>query len=169
MKKITPDFLDVVKEKLPAKIDDSIEDLTEKITSETDIDQLKNIINIFNLSLQKKNIVRAGRLSAIQDLITDQIEERVTKKPDEFNNQDLLAYFKTVQETILKSDISLDKIDTPSIQVTQNQLNINVHNQDILDKDSRERVVDAIRSILKSSSTTGIQEIIESTGESMNE
>ena len=172
MKKITPSFLDAVKEQLPpapVKIDTSIEDLTDRIINETDVDELKNIINIFNLSIQKKNIARTGRLSVIQDLITDQIEERVKKKPDEFNNQDLLAYFRLLQDTITKSDISLNKVDTPSIQVTQNQLNINVQNENILDRDSRERVVDTIRSILNSSSSNGLQQIIESTGDSLDE
>lgn len=125
-----------------------MDELENKILSSTDLNELKDIVNIFNLNIQKKNIVRLNKLNQIQDLIANQIEERVKNKADQFDNQDLISYFKTVQETINKSDNSLDSIDTPAIQVIQNQLNINVQQEDSLDRDSRERIMDAVKAIL---------------------
>lgn len=122
--------------------------LEEKMIEEENIDELKSIINMFNLNIQKKNIIRAGKLSELQDKITEQMEERIVKKADEFSNQDLLAYFKTVQETLSKSDSSLSTVDVPSIQLTQNKININAVNAE-LSKDSRENIIDAINAILK--------------------
>lgn len=132
---------------LPISINTPLNVLEDKILQEEDITQLKDIINIFNLNIQKKNIVRVSKLTELQDLITQQMEERVKSKPGEFNNQDLLAYFKTVQETLNKSNNTLDNIDTPAIQVNQN-LNINVSNNADFDKASRERIMDAVKSIL---------------------
>ena len=133
-------------------------EITDRIMEETNIDTLKDMIDIFNLNLQKKNIIRSSKLYDIQDLITNQMETRVKNHPDEFNNQDLLTYFKVVQETIAKSDNSLDSINTPAIKVTQNQLNINVNNSG-LDRDSRERIMDAVNKILKKANKNNIVEI----------
>ena len=145
--------------KTPITLESSLSEVENRILEETDIDELKDVINIFNLNIQKKNIIRNGKLAALQDLITSQMEERVKNKADEFNNQDLLNYFKTVQETISKADNSLDKIDTPAIQVTQNQLNINVSNNDSLDRDSRERIMDAVKAILNRVDNNPAEEI----------
>ena len=131
-----------------------MDELENKILSSTDLNELKDIVNIFNLNIQKKNIVRLNKLNQIQDLIANQIEERVKNKADQFDNQDLISYFKTVQETINKSDNSLDSIDTPAIQVIQNQLNINVQQEDSLDRDSRERIMDAVKAILSKANNT---------------
>ena len=54
-----------------------------------------------------------------------------------------------IQDTINKADNSLSSIDTPAIQFNQNQFNVQVNsNADELDKESRDRVADAVKSIL---------------------
>ena len=121
--------------------------LEEKLINETDVEELKSIINLFNLNVQKKNILRSSKLSDLQDKVYEQMSERLDKKADEFSNQDLLSYFKTIQETISKSDNSLDKIDIPAIQIQQNQLNVNV-NAEELNRESRAKILDAIQSII---------------------
>ena len=123
--------------------------LEEKLLTETDIDELQGIINIFNLNMQKKNILRSSKLSDLQDKVYMQMAERLDNQADQFSNQDLLSYFKTIQDTISKNDNTLDKINIPAIQIQQNQLNLNV-SSDELNRESRARVLDAIQSILNS-------------------
>lgn len=123
--------------------------LEEKLLTETNIDDLQDIINIFNLNMQKKNILRSSKLSDLQDKVYNQMSERLENKADEFSNKDLLDYFRTIQETISKSDNTLDKINIPAIQIQQNQLNVNVSSEE-LNRESRAKVLDVIQSILNS-------------------
>lgn len=130
---------------LPANLSNA--ELEEKLIEETDIDNIKNIINLFNLNIRKKDIVRTSKLNDLQDKICNQIDKRLTNKSDEFSNSDLINYFKVIQETINKSDTTLNKVDTPSIQIVQNQLNVSSENSD-LDKDSRQRISNAVQKFL---------------------
>ena len=144
--------------------------LEEKLLTETDIDELQDIINIFNLNMQKKNILRSSKLADLQDKVYMQMAERLDNKADEFSNQDLLSYFKTIQDTISKNDNTLDKINIPAIQIQQNQLNVNVSSEE-LNRESRARVLDAIQSILNSEDVieTTFTEIVNNESESVKE
>lgn len=128
-------------------IDTPTETLEDKLLLADDVDEIKDIINIFNLNIKKKNIIRTSKLNELQDKISEQMTQRIDKKAGEFSNKDLLDYFKVLQDTINKSDNNLDGVDIPSIQINQNQVNINVK-KDELDKESRDRVADAVNSIL---------------------
>lgn len=138
-------------------LDTPLEDIEKRILEENDVDKLKNVIDIFNLNIQKKNIIRNSKLVELQDLITAQMQERVAQKADEFSNQDLITYFKTVQETLNKSDNSLDSVNIPAIKVVQNQLNINVQ-KDALPRESKEKVLEVVGAILRKAAQGELQE-----------
>lgn len=123
------------------------DELEQRLISETNIDELKNVINLFNLNIKKKDIIRTNKLSNLQDLVTDQMGERLEKNAGAFSNKDLIDYFKIIQDSISKADTSLDTVDTPAIQFNQ-QVNLNVQSKNELDKDSRDRVAMAVQSIL---------------------
>ena len=125
----------------------SNEELEQRLIDETDIDNMKNIINLFNLNMKKKDIVRTAKLNDLQDKVYDQMDKRLTHKADEFSNADLLSYYKTIQESINKSDTTLDKVDTPAIQIVQNQLNINQEN-DELSRESKKKVIDLVQKFM---------------------
>lgn len=135
--------------------------LEEKILQETDSDKLDEAINLFNLYIRKKDIVRAGKLNELQDKITEHIGQRIENNVNQFSNKDLLDYFKTIQDTIDKSNISIEDINTPAIQL--NQVNINM--SDELNIDSRRRVLDAVNQILKKNKAEDIQKLEESSAE----
>ena len=146
-----------------------IEELETRILESDDISELNSIINIFNLNIQKQNILRNSKLSQLQDMITDEISDRIQNQSVGFTNQDLLTYFKTIQDTLTKSDNTLNKIDVPAIQFNQNNVNINVADKTILNRDSRRKVLEAINSMLQNNqeeainiSQNDVQEIIES-------
>lgn len=123
--------------------EDSLED---KLINELDADEVKNIIDLFNLNIKKKNVIRANKLSELQDSISNQMIERVEKNADAFSNKDLLEYFKTIQQTLQTSDTSSENVKVP-VQITQTQINVNVE-EPTLDRQSKQRVLDAIKAIL---------------------
>ena len=144
---------------VPINLETPIEELSDRILSETDIEQFDKMKNLFDLNMKKKEIIRLNKLNDLQDLTVEEMSKRLQKRSGEFSNQDLLGYFKTIQESISKSDTSLDGIDVASIKVIQNQLNINMNNEDGLSRESKNKVIEAIRSILDKS--TSNEEVIE--------
>ncbi len=139
---------DLVKTEEVIDLSTSIEELENKLLTENDIDKLNNIINVFNLNIKRKDMVRTSKLNDLQDKITAQIATRLEKNAGEFSNKDLLDYFKVLQDTISKSDNSLKSIDTPAIQINQQQINIGT---DKLNRESREKVKNVVSQILMNS------------------
>ena len=144
---------------VPINLETPIEELSDRILNETDIEQFDKMKNLFDLNMKKKEIIRLNKLNDLQDLTVEEMSNRLQKRSGEFSNQDLLGYFKTIQDSISKSDTSLDGIDVASIKVIQNQLNINMNNEDGLSRESKNKVIEAIRSILDKS--TSNEEVIE--------
>jgi len=126
--------------------DKSIE---QQIIEEEDVDELQDLINLFNLNLKKKDIIRSAKLSELQDSVVDEMSQRVQFSPEEFSNSDLLNYHKIIQDTLSKSDNTLDSIDVPTIQINQ-QVNINNAENDSFDRESRQRILDVVGTILAS-------------------
>ena len=110
-------------------------------------EDIEQILNIFNLNLKKKELLRLSKLSDLQDSITDQVEQRLYRHADEFSNRDLIDYFKAFQDTITKTSKSADEL--PVVQITQNQLNINV--QPEFNQDERQRILNTVRQIIAQS------------------
>ena len=122
------------------------EDMVDSILEETDIDDLNDIIKLFNVNLKKRNLIRSSKLSEVQDKVVEQIASRVEDRPDNFSNDDLLKYYKTIQDTLNKADTSLEQMDVPTIQVNQ-QINVGT---DEFDRESRKRILDTVNQILQS-------------------
>ena len=130
-----------------------IDELENKILEETDISKLDDLVDLFNLNLKKKDIVRAGKLNDLQDKITQQIENRISKNSDQFSNKDLLDYFKTIQDTISKSSVDISELSVPTIQINQ----VNIDNESKLSLESRRKVLDAVNAILNKTSSDNIE------------
>lgn len=124
-------------------------ELETKLIEENDADNLKDIIDLFNLNIKKKDVLRINKLSDIQDKISDQIATRIDKKADEFSNADLLNYLKVVQDIIDRSDTTSETLKIPNIQINQqNNLNLGISEHPRLTKESRDKVLNAVQSIL---------------------
>ena len=134
----------------------SMPDLMVKLMNEDNVDEFNKIKSLFDLNMKKKELLRVSKLSDLQDKTVDEMSVRLTKKSGEFNNQDLINYFKTIQESISKTDTTFDNIDLSTIKVIQNQLNINVKAEDTLSRESKEKVIQAIRSILSKSESKDV-------------
>lgn len=136
-----------------------LEKIEEIILTTNDFDELNNFTKLFNLNIKKKELLRISVLSDLQDSISEQMRKRIEKNSDEFSNKDLLDYFKTIHGTISSSDPDVVVSDKPDIQINQNNVNINLNNN--IDDTSRQRVMDAIRSIMANSSNANDDNVIE--------
>lgn len=128
-------------------------EVAHRIIEERDIDKVKDLAHLFNLNQSKKNLLRVIKLNSLLDKVSDQMIERFEKTPGAFSNKDLLDYMQVTQAAIDRANKSLELIDeTPAIQLQQNnQVNINV--VDTLDRESRERITDAVKAILQRAKT----------------
>ena len=140
-----------------------IDELETQLLEENNVENIKNIIDLFNVNIQKKNIIRTNKLNELQDKVYEQIDKRISVNADTFSNKDLLEYFKTIQETINKTDLNSAQVNIPQIQLNQNNLNLNISTE--LNRDSRQRITDAIKNILNSNTFEDIIEDENSKGE----
>jgi hypothetical protein len=132
-------------------LEESSNNLVNDIVQTSDIDELKNLTRLFEINQAKKNALRIVKLNTLLDKVNDQAIERFEKRPYEISNKELLDYMKVVQEQIHNSQDTLSKIDqSPAIQINQqnNSINVNV-GQEAIDRDSKERVIDAVTQLLK--------------------
>lgn len=143
------------------------EDMVDSILEETNIDDLNDIIKLFNINLKKRNLIRSSKLSEVQDKVVEQIASRVEDRPDNFSNEDLLKYYKTIQDTLNRADSSLDDMEVPTIQVNQ-QINVGTNE---FDRDSRKRILDTVNQILKTAKDTSstVEEVIDVDSEVIDE
>lgn len=130
-------------------LDKNNNDLAKKIVNEDNVEKVQNLVHLFNLNQQKKNVIRILKLNSLLDKVSDNMLDRFENHSDEFNNTDLLNYMQVIQNAIEKSNKNLNLVDeTPAI--TMNQININVDKEEpLLNKESRDRVTDAVKEIMK--------------------
>lgn len=122
--------------------------LAQEIVNEQDIDKVKSLTTSFNLNQAKKNVLRVLKLNSLLDKVTDQMLDRFEDHPDEFSNTDLINYMQTVQGAIDRANKSLNLVnETPAIQI--NQVNVNTESKPVFDKDSRDKIREAVLSIRK--------------------
>lgn len=134
-----------------AGINTDIQDIAQKVLDESDTSKTKELIALFNWNLSKKNVVRSLKLNDLYDDITDQMVKRVTSKPDQFSNSDLLDYMKTVQGAIAHADKAIDSIQEPPA-IIQNNTQVNINVVDSFDRESRARILAAVQATLKAAS-----------------
>ncbi len=125
--------------------------IAQEIINEDDVDTIKDLTHLFNLNQAKKNVIRVMKLNGLLDTVSDKIIERFEKYPDNFSSADLLNYLQVTQNAIEKANKNLSLVeDTPVIQVNQNnQVNLNII--DSYDRDSKNRIMDAVKSFLTKS------------------
>lgn len=122
-------------------------DLIKSIESSTDPNELKDLINLFNVAQTKKNMIRITKLNDVLEDIDAQISQRFKQRAGEFNNQDLLKYMESIQASIEKSQKNSSSVsDIPLIQLNANTINVTPGSE--LSKESRDNILDFIKSVL---------------------
>ena len=144
-------------------LNDEITGLVNNVLAEPDIDKTKQLIDLFNWNISKKNVARLKKLNDLFDNVTDKIADRFENKPDQFSNDDLLNYMKTIQGAITTSAKHLDEVSQTPPQIIQNnntQINVNIDKPNC-DRESRERILAAIQATLNAASQPSEIDTIE--------
>lgn len=137
--------------------------LINKIIGEVDINKTKDLTYLFNINQNKKTMVRINKLNELLDVITDQAVVRFTSRPDEISNKELIDSLKTVQDLIERGQKQVTGVtEAPLIQINQQTNEVNVGDTTkTLSRDSRERVKNAVLSLLNGLNVQTAQEIHE--------
>lgn len=138
-----------MEEKTQITLATPVEVLEQEIMNAQDMSELNDIVDIFNVNLKKKDIIRAQKLSEVQDKVVQQMSDRMDQHADEFSNSDLINMHKAIQDTINKTDSTLDNVKAPTIQINQ-QINVAPE----FDRDSRAKILDMVNQILREDSST---------------
>lgn len=139
-----------VLEEIPLNASSS--DIANKIVKAKSQDELKRYTDLFNMSLAKQNAVRIVKLNSLLDKVNDEAIRRVEKRPDEITNSEVLAYMKTVQESINNAQKNLESLnDKPMITLNQqnNNVTVNLGGDAASNRQSKEKIIEAVRGLLK--------------------
>ena len=139
--------------------------ILNQIIAAEDIDKTKDLTYLFNINQNKKTMVRIDSLSNLQDKLVGLLSSRVTERPDEMSNQEVMQALKVVQDIIERGTKQITgQNEQPLIQINQQTNSVNVGDEAAgLNRDSRDKVRRAIMSILDNvkGTTNTDTEIIE--------
>ena len=110
---------------------------------------IKDLTYLFNEAQIKQSMLRAQKLSRLQDKVVDNVERRIDSKPDNFTNAELLNAINILQKSNNDNLTYINSInEKPQIQLVNNSLNVNVDNQSF-SKEERQRITDAVSKLLE--------------------
>jgi hypothetical protein len=122
--------------------------LVSELTFERDRQKMHAIEQQFNDIQRKKQLARVSKLSDVQDMLTDQFYQRISQRPDEISNKEMLDGMKVVQDLMEKNQKYAEVMEEIPQLIQINQTEVNVGNN--LNRDSRERVKNAVLGLLSS-------------------
>lgn len=140
---------------LQDKLTSDCNNLTANIINETDVDKTKDLLSLFNLYQAKRNTLRVSKLNEIMDSTIAEVSRRIETSPFNYENDELNTLIKTVQGAIDFSTKGMNSVDNVTIVPVQQNQTINIGNEAI-DRDSKEKVINAVQSILKKIQTGAI-------------
>ena len=124
--------------------------LINQIIAESDIEKTKDLTHLFNINQNKKTMIRIDKLSGLQDHLVDQFAKRISERPDEISNKELMDGIRIVQDIIERGQKQVEGVNqTPLIQFNQQNNSVNIGDGGPqLNKESRDRVKNAVLSLL---------------------
>lgn len=146
-------------------LDNDIRKVLESAVAEQDPKRVKDLTSLFNMHLNKRNMIRMVKLNDLLDDVVDQSLTRFENNPNNFSNKELIDYMNAVQKT---ADASLNQLkninEVPAIQVNNTTTEINIGNSHSvklqeLSRDSRKRILDAIDAIITDQPTSPKEEV----------
>ena len=144
-----------------SKLDAQIVDTANKILNGESPESTKDLVSLFNWNMSRKNVARILKLNGLLDNVTDQMAVRLTNRADQFSNDDLLDYMKTLQGAVDSSYKQLNQVEEPPMIVQQTNTQINVNLMNDFDRDAKQRILDAVQSVLAASKSQPIEVVAE--------
>ena len=135
--------------------------LLGQIIAETDEKKTQDLTYLFNVNQNKKTMVRMDKLSGLQDGLVDQFVKRIAERPDEISNKELMDGLRIVQDIIERGQKQVSGVDQPQplIQVNQQDNSVHIGEGTELNRESRERVKNAVLGLLNGLAVQQSQEI----------
>jgi hypothetical protein len=101
-------------------------------------------------------MIRIDKLSGLQDNLVSQFAKRIMERPDEISNKELMDGIKIVQDIIERGQKQVEGVNqTPLIQFNQQNNSVNIGDSTPqLNKESRDRVKNAVLSLLSGLNTS---------------
>ncbi len=131
--------------------EESLEILNQIIAVESaDADKNRDLAQLFVTNMNKKTMVRLDSLNELQDNLVGLLSKRVTDRPDEISNQELMQAVKIIQDLIDRGAKTITAApEKPLIQINTQTNNIGTE-LDGVPRESRDKVKNAVMSILSS-------------------
>lgn len=137
---------------LEHQVDDKATELSKEIAKVDNKSELDALYDAFKINDTKKNVFRINKLNSLLDKITEEAAARFEQRPGEFSNKEVIDYMNAVSNQIDKSKSTLSQIKDVNLTQVNNTVNVNIDNKETsLSRESRERVIDFIKDILKNS------------------
>jgi len=138
---------------------EAVEILNQLIT-EQDANKQKDLTYLFNQNQNKKTMVRVNKMSDLLDAITEQAMARITQRPDELSNKEMFDAMKTISDLIDKGQKQVlgTEQEAPFLQINQQNNEINMDQSGGLNRESRDRVKNAVLSLLNEISKGNVVE-----------
>ena len=126
-------------------------ELINAIIAEQDLDKTKDLTYLFNINQNKKTMVRMDKLSELQDKLVAQFSKRISERPDEISNQELMNALKIVQDILERGQKQIAGTEEkPLIQINQQTNSVNVGDEAVtLSRESKQRVANVVTDLLK--------------------
>ena len=133
------------------KLNEESKLIITKLVNESNPSKINDLTELFNINQNKKTIARIDKMSNLLDLLADQLTNRVLNRPDEMSNTEILQTIKTASDVIEKGNKQVFSPEAaPLIQINQQDNSVNIDRpKEGLPRDSRERVKNAVLSILQ--------------------
>ncbi len=138
-------------------------ELINAIIAEQDLDKTKDLTYLFNINQNKKTMVRMDKLSELQDNLVAQFSKRISERPDEISNQELMNALKIVQDILERGQKQIAGTqEQPLIQINQQTNSVNVGDEAVtLSRESKQRVANVVSDLLKGLGTS--DKVVETT------
>ena len=128
---------------------ENTKNLVEQIAAENDPTKVKDLVDLFKLNQQKRDLCRIERLNNLQDMIDAELQTRLECYAYAVSNKDLIAMLNATNNTVSNTKQALEQ--QPIIQINNQEINVNSPASG-LNLESRQRVIQAVTEILKNSS-----------------
>lgn len=154
--------VEVVEEEQPLTLVSPTGDILNAIQKAETKEEFDALEEMFKLSLAKKELTRVATQDELLDALLEQAKKRIAKS-GELSNKDLLDYYNAFDSMVSRSSKKKSNEDADTgvlINQTKNEVTINMTG-DGLNRDSQNKVMDVVNSIIQQAKNTGPVESVE--------
>lgn len=122
--------------------------ILDDIVKSENVEDIKNLTQLFNLNTVKKNALRINQLNELMDLANQEALERFKKYAPFMDDKDIANYMKVFQQSLTNAQQIVNSLDEkPTIQLNiQNNINTS---EPTLSRESQEKVASTVKTILQ--------------------